>query len=153
MRRPQQVLQCNKRCYPGAFALRPGGIAVMRNPQRSRQTARLESAVPYLENRMSATAQPTSPHGTNTHRRLPIALSHGQGCRVWDTAGKAYLAGLGGIAVNTLGHNHPELLPALQDQISKLIHSSNSYHVPGQEQLAAKLTERSEEHTSELQSP
>jgi acetylornithine/N-succinyldiaminopimelate aminotransferase len=45
--------------------------------------------------------------------------------------------------VNTLGHNHPKLVPALQDQLSKLIHSSNYYHVPGQEQLAAKLTELS----------
>jgi len=79
----------------------------------------------------------------NTYGRLPIALSHGQGCRVWDTNGRAYLDGLGGIAVNTLGHNHPELVPALQDQVSKLIHSSNYYHVPGQEKLAAKLTELS----------
>ena len=92
---------------------------------------------------MSAPVQPTSPHVMNTYGRLPIALSHGQGCRVWDTNGKAYLDGLGGIAVNTLGHNHPELVPALQDQISKLIHSSNYYHVPGQEQLAAKLCELS----------
>src|SRR5688572_7813312 len=92
---------------------------------------------------MSATAQPTSPHVMNTYGRLPIALSHGQGCRVWDTSGKAYLDGLGGIAVNTLGHNHPELVPALQEQIAKLIHSSNYYHVPGQEQLATKLTELS----------
>ncbi|OUM03576.1 aspartate aminotransferase family protein [Variovorax sp. JS1663] len=92
---------------------------------------------------MSATAAPSSPHVMNTYGRLPIALSHGQGCRVWDTEGRAYLDGLGGIAVNTLGHNHPELVPALQDQVSKLIHSSNYYHVPGQEQLAAKLTELS----------
>ena len=92
---------------------------------------------------MSATAAPSSPHVMNTYGRLPIALSHGQGCRVWDTEGRAYLDGLGGIAVNTLGHNHPELVPALQDQISKLIHSSNYYYVPGQEQLAAKLTELS----------
>lgn len=92
---------------------------------------------------MSATAAPSSPHVMNTYGRLPIALSHGQGCRVWDTDGRAYLDGLGGIAVNTLGHNHPELVPALQDQISKLIHSSNYYYVPGQEQLAAKLTELS----------
>ncbi|QFZ83855.1 acetylornithine/succinylornithine family transaminase [Variovorax paradoxus] len=93
---------------------------------------------------MSATAQqPTSPHVMNTYGRLPIALSHGQGCRVWDTTGKAYLDGLGGIAVNTLGHNHPELVPALQDQLTKLIHSSNYYHVTGQEQLATKLTELS----------
>lgn len=92
---------------------------------------------------MSTNAQPSSPHVMNTYGRLPIALSHGQGCRVWDTNGKAYLDGLGGIAVNTLGHNHPELVPALQDQISKLIHSSNYYHVPGQEKLATKLTELS----------
>jgi len=90
---------------------------------------------------MSATAAPSSPHVMNTYGRLPIAMSHGQGCRVWDTEGRAYLDGLGGIAVNTLGHNHPELVPALQDQISKLIHSSNYYYVPGQEKLAAKLTE------------
>ena len=84
-----------------------------------------------------------SPHVMNTYGRLPIALDHGQGCRVWDVNGKAYLDALGGIAVNTLGHNHPKLVPALQDQIAKLIHSSNYYHVPLQETLAAKLVELS----------
>ena len=84
-----------------------------------------------------------SPHVMNTYGRLPIALSHGHGCRVWDINGKCYLDALGGIAVNTLGHNHPKLVPALQDQISKLIHSSNYYHVPLQETLAAKLVELS----------
>jgi len=84
-----------------------------------------------------------SPHVMNTYGRLPIALSHGQGCRVWDVNGKAYIDALGGIAVNTLGHNHPKLVPALQDQIGKLIHSSNYYHVPLQETLAAKLIELS----------
>ena len=84
-----------------------------------------------------------SPHVMNTYGRLPIALSHGQGCRVWDVNGKEYLDALGGIAVNTLGHNHPRLVPALQDQISKIIHSSNYYHVPLQETLAAKLVELS----------
>jgi acetylornithine aminotransferase len=79
----------------------------------------------------------------NTYGRLPIALSHGQGCRVWDTNGRGYLDALGGIAVNTLGHNHPKLVPALQDQISKIIHSSNYYHVPNQEVLAQMLVERS----------
>ncbi len=84
-----------------------------------------------------------SPHVMNTYGRLPIALSHGQGCRVWDVNGKCYLDALGGIAVNTLGHNHPKLVPALQDQIGKLIHTSNYYHVPLQETLAAKLVELS----------
>ena len=84
-----------------------------------------------------------SPHVMNTYGRLPIALSHGQGCRVWDVNGKCYLDALGGIAVNTLGHNHARLVPALQDQVSKLIHTSNYYHVPNQEVLARKLVELS----------
>ena len=85
----------------------------------------------------------SSPHVMNTYGRVPIALSHGQGCRVWDVNGKSYLDALGGIAVNTLGHNHPQLVPALQDQIAKIIHSSNYYHVPNQEALAKKLVELS----------
>jgi acetylornithine/N-succinyldiaminopimelate aminotransferase len=84
-----------------------------------------------------------SPHVMNTYGRVPMALSHGQGCRVWDINGKSYIDALGGIAVNTLGHNHPKLVPALQDQLSKIIHSCNYYHVPGQELLAAKLVELS----------
>ena len=85
----------------------------------------------------------SSPHVMNTYGRLPIALSHGRGCRVWDVNGKEYLDGLGGIAVNTLGHAHPQLVAALQDQVGKLIHSSNYYHVTLQETLAAKLVELS----------
>jgi acetylornithine/N-succinyldiaminopimelate aminotransferase len=81
------------------------------------------------------------PHVMNTYGRLPIALSHGRGCWVWDTEGRKYLDGLGGIAVNTLGHAHPKLVPALQEQIGRLIHSSNYYEVPLQEALAAKLCE------------
>ncbi|MBP9904428.1 MAG: aspartate aminotransferase family protein [Rhodoferax sp.] len=84
-----------------------------------------------------------SPHVMDTYGRLPIALSHGQGCRVWDVNGKQYLDALAGIAVNTLGHNHPRLVPALQDQLTKIIHSCNYYHVPHQEVLAKKLVELS----------
>jgi acetylornithine aminotransferase len=84
-----------------------------------------------------------SPHTMNTYGRLPIALSHGQGVHVWDVNGKCYLDALAGIAVNTLGHNHPKLVPALQDQVAKMIHSCNYYHVPNQEKLAAKLVELS----------
>ncbi|WP_394788355.1 aspartate aminotransferase family protein [Rhodoferax sp.] len=92
---------------------------------------------------MTAFIEASSPHTMNTYGRLPIALSHGQGARVWDVNGKSYLDGLGGIAVNTLGHNHPKLVPALQDQIAKIIHSCNYYHIPNQEKLAAKLVELS----------
>ena len=85
----------------------------------------------------------SEPHVMRTYGRLPMALSHGKGCWVWDTEGKKYLDGLGGIAVNTLGHAHPRLVPALQEQIGKLIHCSNYYAAPLQEQLAQKLCELS----------
>ncbi|MFO1251698.1 MAG: aspartate aminotransferase family protein [Inhella sp.] len=88
---------------------------------------------------MSAAPSPVMP----TYGRLPIALSHGLGCRVWDTEGREYLDALAGIAVNTLGHGHPRLVPALQDQVAKLIHTSNYYQAPLQEKLAAKLVELS----------
>ncbi len=92
---------------------------------------------------MTAFIEAASPHTMNTYGRLPIALERGQGCRVWDVNGKQYLDALAGIAVNTLGHNHPEFAPALQDQVSKIIHSCNYYHIPNQEKLAAKLVELS----------
>ena len=92
---------------------------------------------------MTAFIEAASPHTMNTYGRLPIALERGQGCRVWDVNGKQYLDALAGIAVNTLGHNHPELVPALQDQMAKLIHCCNYYHIPDQERLAAKLVELS----------
>jgi len=92
---------------------------------------------------MTAFIEAASPHVMNTYGRVPIALERGQGCRVWDVNGKEYIDGLGGIAVNTLGHNHPKFVPALQDQITKLIHTSNYYHVPLQEKLATKLVELS----------
>ena len=82
-------------------------------------------------------------HLMNTYGRLPFALSHGRGCRVWDTEGREYLDALAGIAVNTLGHAHPKLVPALQEQVARLIHCSNYYQAPMQETLAARLCELS----------
>jgi acetylornithine aminotransferase len=99
--------------------------------------------------RISAAAPTTTgaagaePHVMPTYGRLPIALAHGRGCWVWDTEGRKYLDALAGIAVNTLGHAHPRLVAALQDQVARLIHSSNYYLVPLQEELAAKLCELS----------
>jgi len=90
---------------------------------------------------MNADSLPSDAHVMPTYGRLPVALSHGQGVWVWDTNGRRLLDGLAGIAVNTLGHNHPRLVPALQDQVAKLIHTSNYYRIPLQEQLADKLVE------------
>jgi acetylornithine aminotransferase len=82
-----------------------------------------------------------SPHVMNTYGRLPVAMSHGHGVRLWDVNGKSYLDALAGIAVNTLGHGHPKLVPALQEQVAKMMHCCNYYHIPDQEKLAAKLAE------------
>ena len=73
---------------------------------------------------------PTEPHVMPTFGRLPIAIARGQGCRVWDTEGHAYLDALAGIAVNTLGHNHAEFVAALQQQMTEVIHCCNYYYTP-----------------------
>ena len=79
-------------------------------------------------------------HVMNTYARLPVAFSHGDGSWVTDTEGKIYLDGLSGIAVSTLGHNHPELVAAITAQAGRLLHTSNLYRMPQQEQLSDKLT-------------
>ena len=82
-------------------------------------------------------------HVMNTYARLPVAFSHGNGCRVTDTEGRTYLDALSGIAVSTLGHNHPDLVAAITAQAGRLLHTSNLYRMPQQEQLADKLSELS----------
>ena len=75
--------------------------------------------------------------------RLPVAFASGQGVWLTDVDGKRYLDALAGIAVNTLGHNHPKLVAALHNQVTQLIHVSNLYDVPQQHGLANALAERS----------
>ncbi len=72
--------------------------------------------------------------------RLPVAFAHGQGVWLWDTEGKRYLDGLSGIGVSCLGHAHPVLVEAIAEQAAKVIHTSNIYEVPLQEQLAQRIT-------------
>lgn len=88
----------------------------------------------------SSSTAAASPHVMPTYGRLPIAFSHGEGVWLWDTEGRKYLDGLAGVAVNTLGHAHPQLVAALREQAGRLIHTSNYFHIPLQEQLAARLT-------------
>src|SRR3954467_3378191 len=78
-------------------------------------------------------------HVMNTYSRLPVSFTHGKGVWVWDDAGRRYLDGLAGIAVNTLGHAHPKLLRVLAEQAGRLIHVSNLYRIAEQEKLADKL--------------
>jgi len=71
---------------------------------------------------------------------LPIAFEKGEGCWLWDTAGKRYLDALSGIAVCGLGHAHPAVTEAICQQAGKLVHTSNIYSIAHQQALAEKLT-------------
>ncbi|MDW8469913.1 MAG: aspartate aminotransferase family protein [Burkholderiales bacterium] len=77
----------------------------------------------------------------NTYARQPVAFVRGQGCRLYDAAGREYLDALAGIAVNTLGHAHPRLVRALTEQIGRIIHTSNLFESPLQEAAADRLAE------------
>ena len=78
-------------------------------------------------------------HLMNTYARLPVAFTHGQGSRVTDSEGRSYLDALSGIAVNTLGHNHPALVAAIAGQAARLLHTSNLYRIPAAEELSDRL--------------
>ncbi len=75
----------------------------------------------------------------NTYSRLPVSFSHGVGARLFDSDGKDYLDAISGIGVNALGHAHPTVTAAIQQQAEKLIHTSNLYGVERQQQLAESL--------------
>ena len=77
-----------------------------------------------------------------TYGRFPITLDRGKAAYVWDTDGKRYLDLGGGIAVNCLGHAHPEISQSLAEQSAKLMHCTNFYHFDGQARLAENLAKR-----------
>lgn len=68
-----------------------------------------------------------------------LVITRGDGCYVWDADGKRYLDLLGGIAVNTLGHNHPAVVAAVSKQASEMLHLSNFFTSPAQIALAERL--------------
>lgn len=74
-----------------------------------------------------------------TYERLPILAVRGDGCYVYDSRGKKYLDLLGGLAVNSLGYNHPEIMAVLRDESENLLHISNLFYHPYQGQVAEKL--------------
>lgn len=78
-----------------------------------------------------------------TFGRFQVTLERGQGAHVWDIEGKEYIDALAGIAVNVLGHNHPGLVKAIQEQASKLLHISNFYLSVPQVELSKKLIDLS----------
>jgi acetylornithine aminotransferase len=79
----------------------------------------------------------------NTYGQQPVSFGHGDGVWLYDLQGRRYLDCLSGIAVNTLGHNHPRLVAGLREQIGQVIHVSNLFPHPLRDQLARMLIERS----------
>jgi len=79
----------------------------------------------------------------NTYGRFPLAIARGQGCKLWDSAGKEYLDFVAGIATCTLGHAHPAMIEVVSQQIQTLHHVSNLYYLEPQAQLAKWLVENS----------
>ena len=75
---------------------------------------------------------------SNTYSRLPVAFTHGKGVWLWDTKGRRYLDAMAGIGVSCLGHAHPKLVAAISEQAARVIHTSNLYEIPEQEELAQR---------------
>ncbi|MCK5914070.1 MAG: acetylornithine transaminase [Desulfuromusa sp.] len=82
-------------------------------------------------------------HVAKTYGRYPLVAASGEGCWLTDIDGKKYLDFLAGVAVNNLGHCHPDVVKALQDQAGRLLHCSNFFHIPQQIELAEMLCENS----------
>jgi acetylornithine/N-succinyldiaminopimelate aminotransferase len=76
-----------------------------------------------------------------SYSRFDIAIDRGSGSYVWDLSGKRYLDLGGGIAVNALGHSHPEITEALREQSQRLVHTSNLYYNENQAKLARRLVD------------
>lgn len=79
----------------------------------------------------------------NTYGQRKISLAKGEGSCVWDDQGKRYLDAISGIAVCSLGHAHPAIAAVIAEQASTLMHVSNLYNIPQQQQLADILVARS----------
>ncbi len=78
-----------------------------------------------------------------TGRRMPVTFVRGRGCLVYDEGGREYLDLVAGIAVNLLGHAHPDVVAAITRQSAQLIHTSNLYFTQPQVELARRLVELS----------
>jgi predicted acetylornithine/succinylornithine family transaminase len=82
----------------------------------------------------------TEAHQIRSYARFPVTFVRGEGCRLFDDAGKEYLDFLGGIAVTVLGHAHPAVTRAICAQAEKLLHVSNLFHTQPQAQLGERLS-------------
>ena len=96
-----------------------------------------------IENDLELTKLYDSKYVLNVFNPLPIAFTHGKGVWLYGADGKQYMDMIGGIAVNSLGHNNKDLVKAVSDQAGKLMHCCNYYLIPARSELAFKLCSRS----------
>ena len=75
----------------------------------------------------------------HTSARQPVSFSRGQGASLWDTEGVEYLDAIAGVAVTSLGHANPEIAAAIAEQATVLLHTTNMFRIPWQEQLGERL--------------
>ncbi|HEY8840122.1 MAG TPA: acetylornithine transaminase [Candidatus Dormibacteraeota bacterium] len=92
---------------------------------------------------MPTTSELAEQYLMQTGRRLPVTFVRGEGCLLYDEDGKEYLDMVAGIAVNVLGHSHPDIARSLTGQARTLIHTSNLYFTRPQVELARRLVELS----------
>ena len=85
----------------------------------------------------------TTKYVAQTYGRFPIVLTKGKGTQVWDRSGNKYKDFVAGLAVDNLGHCHPEIVKAIREQAGKLLHVSNLYHIEPQSLLAEELCKHS----------
>src|SRR5450755_4421019 len=111
---------------------------------RNARCGRLQSSTDRQVTAMSNSAQNSAPsHLLPVFARVDLAFERGEGAWLIATNGERYLDFTSGVAVNALGHAHPHLVAALQEQATKLWHMSNLFKSPDGERLAARLCEQS----------
>ena len=102
------------------------------------------SGIMHLKVKKTSTSQPFQTQFNKsvlgTYGRFPLTIVKGKGSLLWDDTGKSYLDFVSGLAVNNLGHAHPQILKSISHQAKKLIHVSNLYYNQPQGELASNLT-------------
>jgi acetylornithine/N-succinyldiaminopimelate aminotransferase len=105
----------------------------------SRAPAKTEPHLPPLAARESDLLATADRRILANYRQAPFVLARGEGCRVWDTEGRAYLDLCAGVAVTSLGHAHPALTARIAEQAGKLMHCSNYFYNEENVRLADEL--------------
>src|SRR3954467_10568879 len=103
----------------------------------------MTSTLPVTENAAQQVMDLEKEYLLQNYGRYPLVLARGEGCYVYDLAGKRYLDFITGIGVSALGHAHPRIVKVIREQAALLLHTSNLYYHEYQGRLAKRLVEMS----------